>query len=87
MNQLRDNWDRDITPEEKQTERKCTFDFDKPSGNPVMNIPKYISESFEGDERTYMDKEGHEIVSSFMILFLAQNASGFDSWVVLKSLD
>ena len=45
-----------------------------------MNMLKYISENYEGDERTYIDKEGDEIASSHRILLLAHNASGFDSW-------
>ena len=47
---------------------------------------KYISENYEGDERTYIDKNGDEIVSSYRILLVAHNSSGFDSWVVLNSL-
>ena len=52
-----------------------------------MNMLKYISENYEGDERTYIDKEGDEIVNSYRILLLAHNAGGFDSWVVFNSLD
>ena len=51
-----------------------------------MNMLKYNSEKYEGDERTYVDKDGDEIVSSYRLLLLAHNSSGFDSWVVLNSL-
>ena len=51
-----------------------------------MNMLKYISENYEGDERTYIDKDGDEIVSSYRLLLVAHNSSGFDSWVVLNSL-
>ena len=47
---------------------------------------KYISENYEGDERTYIDKDGDELVSSYRILLVAHISSGFDSWVVLNSL-
>ena len=47
---------------------------------------KYISEKYEGDERTYIDKDGDEIVSSYRLLLVAHNSSGFDSWVALNSL-
>ena len=52
-----------------------------------MKILEYNSENYEGDERTYVDKDGDEIVNSYKILLLAHNSSGFDSWVVLNSLD
>ena len=51
-----------------------------------MDMLKYISENYEGDERTYIDKDGDEIVSSYRLLLVAHNSSGFDSWVVLNSL-
>ena len=34
-----------------------------------MNRLKHNSEKYEGDERTYIGKEGNEIVSSYKILF------------------
>ena len=52
-----------------------------------MNMLKNISEKFEGDERTYIDKEGDEIVSSYRIFLLADNSSESDSWVMLNSLE
>ena len=48
---------------------------------------KYFSENYEGDERTYIDKGGEEIVSSYRFLILTYNSSGFDSWLVSISLD
>ena len=51
-----------------------------------MNMLKYISGNYEGDERTYIDKDGDEIVSSNRPLLVAHNSSGFDSWLVLNSL-
>ena len=47
---------------------------------------KYISKDYDGDERTYIDKDGDKIVSSYRLLLVAHNSSGFDSWVVLNSL-
>ena len=47
---------------------------------------KYISKNYEGDEKTYIDRDGDEIVSSYRLLLVAHNSSGFDSWVVLNSL-
>ena len=86
MNRLRDKWDRDLTADEIKTERENVSVFDAPNGNCVMNMLKYISENYEGDERTYIDKDGDEIVSSYRLLFVAHNSSGFDGWVVLNSL-
>ena len=60
--------------------------FDGSNGNPVMNMLDNISENYEGDEWTYIDKDGDEIVSSYRFSLVAHNSSGFDSWVVLKSL-
>ena len=52
-----------------------------------MIMFKHLSENYEGDERTFMDKDGNEVVSSYRIFLLAHKSSGFGSWVVLKSLD
>ena len=51
-----------------------------------MNTLKNISENYEGNERTYIDRDGEEIASSYRLLLVAHNSSGFDSWVVLNSL-
>ena len=51
-----------------------------------MSMLKFISENYEGDERTYIDKDGDEIVSSYRLLLVAHSSAGFDSWVVLNSL-
>ena len=56
--------------------------FDGSNENPVINMLKHISKHYEGDERTYIDKDGDEIVSSYRPLIVVHNASGFDSWVV-----
>ena len=87
VNRLRDSFDRDLPPEEIEIERKYVLVFDKSCGNLVMNMLKYISEKCEGDERTYIEKECDEIASAYRSLLLANNASGFDMWVVLKLLD
>ena len=76
---LPDSWDRDLTPEEIQTERKNVVAFNKSCGNPFMEMFKYVSENYEGVERSYIDKEVDEIVNSYRILLLAHVASGFDS--------
>ena len=47
---------------------------------------KYISEN-SVDERTYIDKDGDEVISSYRNLLLAHNSPGFDNWDVLNSLD
>ena len=65
VNRLKDKWHRDLTPLELETERENVTVFDGSYGKPVMNMPKYISENYEGDERTYIDKEDDEIVSSY----------------------
>ena len=87
MSCLRDRWVKDLTPEEIQSERNCVKVLDESCENPVMNMLKCISEIYEGEKRTYFGKEGDETVSSYRILFLAHNASGFDSWVLLNSLE
>ena len=86
VNRLRDKWDRDLTGDELVIEKQNVTVFDSSNGNCVMNMLKYISENYEGDERTYIDKYGDEIVSSYRLLLVAHNSSGFDSWVVLNSL-
>ena len=83
VNRLRECWHRDLTPHELIIERKNVTIF---NGNCIMNMLKYISENYEGDEKTYIDKDGDEIISSYRLLLVAHNSSGFDSWVVLNSL-
>ena len=85
-NGLRDKWDRDVTVQEMKTERENVTIFAGPKGNPVMNMLKYISESYELDESFYIDKDGDEIVGSHTLLLVAHNSSAFGSWVVLNSL-
>ena len=86
VNRLHDKWDRDLTPDELVIERKNVTIFDASNGNCIMNMLKYISENYDGDERTYIDKDGDAIISSYRLLLVAHNSSGFDSWVVLNSL-
>ena len=50
-----------------------------------MNMLKYFSENYQGDEMTYIHRDGKEIVSSYKLLLAAHSSSGFDSWVVLNS--
>ena len=86
VNRLRDKWHRDLTNNELVIERKNVTVFDASNGNCIMNMLKYISENYDGDERIYIDKDGDEIISSYKLLLVAHNSSGFDSWVVLNSL-
>ena len=86
MNRLRDKWGRDLTTDELETERENVSGFDGSNGNPVMNMPKYISKNYDGDERTYIHKDRDVIVSSYRLFLVAHNLNGFDSWVVLNSL-
>ena len=86
VNRLRDRWDTDLAPDEIVTEKENVTVFDGSNGNPVMNMLKHISENYEGDEKTCIDKDGDEIVSSYRLLLKAHNSSGFDSWVVLNVL-
>ena len=78
MNRLRDNWDRDLIPDETLTEKENVAVLDGSTGNPAMNMLKYISEKHKGDERTCIDKDADEIVSSYRLLFVAFTSSGFD---------
>ena len=82
VNRLRDCSNTDLTVQERETEREKVSIFD---ANSVMNMLKNISENYKGDERTYIDKDGDEIVSSYRLLLVAHNSSGFDNWVVLNS--
>ena len=86
VNRLKDKWDRDLTSDELVVERENVTVFDASNGNCVMDMLRYISENYEGDERTYIDKDGDEIVSSYRLLLVANNSNGFDNWVVLNSL-
>ena len=85
-NRLRHCWYRDLNRNELMIERKHVNIFDASIGNCIMNMLKYISKNYDGDERTYIDKDGDEIISSYRLLLVAHNSSGFDSWVVLSSL-
>ena len=86
VNRLRDKGDRDLTSDELETETENVTVFDGYCGNPVMNMLEYIAENYERDERTYIDKDGGETVSSYRTLLVAHISSGSDIWVVLNSL-
>ena len=86
VNRLRECWHRDLNSNELIIQRKRVTVFDASNGNCIMNMLKYISENYEGDERTYIDRDGDEIISSYRLLLVAHNSSGFDSWIVLNSL-
>ena len=86
VNCLQDKWDRDLTDQEIETEGENVTVFDGSNGNPVMNMLKYISDNYDGDERTYIDRDGNETVSSYRLFLVAHSSSRFDSWVVLISL-
>ena len=85
-NRLRDKGDRDLISDELVIERENVTVFAASNGNCVMDMLKYISENYDGDERAYIDKDGDEIISSYRLLLVAHNSSGFDSWVVLNTL-
>ena len=87
LNRLGDKRDIDSAPQEIEIESELFTVFHKSFGNPVMNMLKYFSEDYECDERTYIDKESNEVVSLCRNLLTAHNISGFDSGVVLNSLD
>ena len=70
VNRLGDRWDRDLTVQEIETERKNITVFNGSNGNPFMNMLKYLSEYYEGDERTFIDKDGDEIVSLYRFFWL-----------------
>ena len=86
VNRLRDNWDRDLTFAEIVMEEENVTVFDASHEHPVMNMLENSSEIHDGVERTYIDKDGDEIASSYRLLLVANNNSGFDSWAALKSL-
>ena len=86
VNRMRDRWNRDLTPHEIVTEKNNAIVFDGSNANPVMTMLKNFAENYEGNESTYIDKDGDEIISSYRILLVANKASDFDSWVVLNSL-
>ena len=86
VNRLRECWYRNLNTNELIIERKNVTVFDASNGNCIMDLLKYISENYDGDERTYIDTDGDEIISSYRLLLVAHNSSGFDSWVVLNSL-
>ena len=86
VNRLQDKWVKDLTSDELVIERKNVSVFDGSIRNRVMSMLKYNSENYECDERTYIDKDGDDIVSSYRVLMVAHTSSGFDSWVVLNSV-
>ena len=85
-NRLRDKWDRDLSNDDLAIERENVTVFDASNGNCVMDMLKYFSEIYESDERTYIDKDGDKIISSYRLLVVAHNSRGFENWVVLNSL-
>ena len=74
MNRLRVRWDKDLTTDELVIKGENNTVFDGSSGNPVMKELKYISKNYEGDERTYIDKDGDEIVRSYGLFLVSHNS-------------
>ena len=62
VNRLRDRWVRFLFRFETETEEYHIV-FDDSNGSPVMNVLKKFSENYKGDQRTFFDKDGGEIVS------------------------
>ena len=79
VNRLRDKWDRDLTFVEIAIEKENVTVFDASNEHPFMIMLKYSSKIYDGDERTYTDKNGDEIASSYRQLLVANNISGFNS--------
>ena len=65
VNRSQDQWNRDLTLREMETETENAIVFDKSCGNSIMNMPQNIWENYEGDESTDIDKDGDEVVSSY----------------------
>ena len=86
VSRLQDRLDRYLTVQEIETEREKITVFDGSVGNLAMNMLNFNSESYEGDERTYIDKDGDDVVSSHKPLLVAHISSAFDCWIVLNSL-
>ena len=76
---LRDQWNRDLTLDEILTEKGNVIVFDGCDGNPVMSMLKKFSKDYEGDKRTYIKRDGDELVSSYRPLLIVHNAKDFDS--------
>ena len=86
VNRLRDNCDGDLPFDELEIERQIITVVGGSNGNSVVNMPNYISENYEGDERTFIDRDGDEIVISYILFLVAHKSSGFVSWVVVNPL-
>ena len=65
VNRLSDIWDKYLTPDDLVIEGENVSVFNGSYGNLVMNTLNHISESYEGDEGTYNDEDGDEIVSLY----------------------
>ena len=86
VNRLRDRWYRNLRDGERETERENITVFDRYNSNPVLNMLQYISENYKAEERSFIVRDGDEIVSLCRLLMKAHNSSGFDGWVPLTSL-
>ena len=73
VNRLRDRWDTDLTCDEIEIERKLVISFDKSCRNPLVKTLKFNLENYEGNSRTYIDKDWDETVSSYRRLLVAHN--------------
>ena len=51
-NRSRDRWKRELTSNKIVTEKINVIVFDGSKANPVMNMPKYFCENYDGDGRT-----------------------------------
>ena len=64
VNRLQDRWKSDWTPDEVVTQKDDVTVFDGCNASPFTNMLKYVSGTYEGEERTYIDENVADIVSS-----------------------
>ena len=55
---LRDQWNRDLTPDEIVIEKDNLIVFDGYNANHVINMLKINSENYKGDGMSYIDEVG-----------------------------
>ena len=86
VKKLREMWKRDLTPDERETEKENIIVFDQSNGNPFMKRPKIFSENNEGVEKNFFDEDGAEVIGSYSLSYAEHYDSVYDIWVVLNSL-
>ena len=86
LNSLRECFNDDLKEKELQMERENVLVPDPENNNPVLHMIEYVINNYKGKPKIIINKHGKKMIWSYKYQFVGHNASGFDNYIVLKSI-